>query len=85
MLPKKLFCPKCLLPERDHAFRDDLEDFYNYILQNLEEDELLTYDTYKKYYKLKKISMLHFSKRKEESAKEYYEVLFGEVQSFFFS
>ena len=85
MLPKKLFCPKCLLPERDHAFKDDLEDFYNYILQNLEEDELLTYDTYKKYYKLKKISMLHFSKRKEESAKEYYEVLFGEVQSFFFS
>ena len=85
MLPKKLFCPKCLLPERDHAFRDDLEDFYNYILQNLEEDELLTYESYKKYYKLKKISMLHFSKRKEESAKEYYEVLFGEVQSFFFS
>ena len=85
MLPKKLFCPKCLLPEREHAFKDDLEDFYNYILQNLEKDELLTYDKYKKYYKQKKISMLHFSKRKEESAKEYYEVLFGEVQSFFFS
>ena len=29
--------------------------------------------------------MLHFSKRKEESAKEYYEVLFGEIQSFFFN
>jgi hypothetical protein len=28
--------------------------------------------------------MLHFSKRKEESAKEYYEVLFGEILSFFF-
>ena len=85
MLPKKIFCPKCLLPEREHAFKDDLMDFYNYILQNLGKDEILTYDIYKKYYKLKKISMLHFSKRKEESAKEYYEVLFGEVQSFFFS
>ena len=85
MLPKKLFCPKCLLPERDHAFKDDLEDFYNYILQNLQEGEILTYNEYKKYYKNKKFSMLHFSKRKEESAKEYYEVLFGEIQSFFFS
>ena len=85
VLPKKLFCPKCLLPERDHAFKDDLEDFYNYILQNLEEEEILTYEKYKKFYKSKKISMLHFSKRKEESSKEYYEVLFGEVQSFFFS
>ena len=85
MLPKKLFSPKCLLPEREHAFKDDLMDFYNFLLLNLGKEEILTYDIYKKYYKLKKISMLHFSKRKEESAKEYYEVLFGEVQSFFFS
>lgn len=85
MLPKKLFCPKCLLPERDNAFRDDLIDFYNYIIQQIGKGELLNYETYKKYYKLKKISMLHFSKRKEESAKEYYEVLFGEIQSFFFT
>jgi hypothetical protein len=85
MLPKKLFCPKCLLPEREHAFKDDLDNFYNYIIQNLKEGEILTYDAYKKFYKIKKISMLHFSKRKEESAKEYYEVLFGEIQSFFFS
>lgn len=85
MLPKKLFCPKCLLPEREHAFKDDLTDFYNFIVQNLEKEEILTYEIFKKYYKLNKISMLHFSKRKEESAKEYYEVLFGEVQSFFFS
>ena len=85
MLPKKIFCPKCLLPERDHAFRDDLIDFYNFIIKNLKKEKILTYETYKKYYKLKKISMLHFSKRKEESAKEYYEVLFGEIQSFFFS
>ena len=85
MLPKKLFCPKCLLPEREHAFKDDLDNFFNYIIQNLKGEEILTYETYKKYYKIKKISMLHFSKRKEESAKEYYEVLFGEIQSFFFS
>ena len=85
MLPKKIFCPKCLLPERDHAFRDDLIDFYNFIIKNLKKEKILTYETYKKYYKLKKISILHFSKRKEESSKEYYEVLFGEIQSFFFS
>ena len=85
MLPKKIFCPTCLLPERDHAFRDDLIVFYNFIIKNLKKEKILTYETYKKYYKLKKISMLHFSKRKEESSKEYYEVLFGEIQSFFFS
>ena len=86
MLPKKLFCPKCLLPERDTAFRDDLTDFYDYILENLqkEKEQILSYETYKKYYKEKRISMLHFAKRKEESAKEYYEVLFGEILSFFF-
>ena len=96
MLPKKLFCPKCLLPERDIVFKDDLTDFYNYIMENitkekekeknisLQNNNLLSYESYKKYYKSKKISMLHFSKRKEESAKEYYEVLFGEILSFFF-
>ena len=85
MLPKKLFCPKCLLPERNQAFKDDLDDFFNYILTNLKDGDLLSYPIYKKYYKNKKFSMLHFSKRKEESAKEYYEVLFGEIQSFFFN
>ena len=96
MLPKKLFCPKCLLPERDLAFKDDLTDFYNYIMENITKEKekeknislpnnnLLSYELYKKYYKSKKMSMLHFSKRKEESAKEYYEVLFGEILSFFF-
>ena len=91
MIPKKIFCPKCLLPERDIAFRDDLKDFYNYILENMNKEKktanetLLSFGTYKKLYKDKKISMLHFSKRKEESAKEYYEVLFGEILSFFFN
>ena len=90
MIPKKIFCPKCLLPERDIAFKDDLNDFYNYIKENIHKEkkttneQLLSYATYKKLYKEKKISMLHFSKRKEESAKEYYEVLFGEILSFFF-
>ena len=84
MLPKKLFCPKCLLPERDIAFKDDLTDFYNYILESTKSEPILTYIKYKQLYKNKKISMLHFCKRKEENAKEYYEVLFGEIQSFFF-
>ena len=91
MLPKKIFCSKCLLPERDTAFKDDLTDFYNYILENIQKEEkksneiLLSFAEYKKFYKEKKISMLHFSKRKEENAKEYYEVLFGEILSFFFN
>jgi hypothetical protein len=84
MLPKKLFCPKCLLPERDIAFKDDLTDFYNYILESTKSEPILTYIKYKQLYKNKKISMLHFCKRKEENAKEFYEVLFGEIQSFFF-
>ena len=90
MIPQKIFCPKCLLPERDIAFRDDLTDFYNYILENIQNpknisnEPLLSYATYKQLYKDKKMSMLHFSKRKEESAKEYYEVLFGEILFFFF-
>lgn len=85
MLPKKLFTPKCLLPDRDEAFKDDLSNFFNYIRNNiLPEKEIISYQEYKKFYKEKKISMLHFSKRKEESSKEYYEVLFGEVQNFFF-
>ena len=88
MIPKKIFCPKCLLPERDIAFKDDLTDFYNYILENMKNNEnenFLYFAKYKKCYKDKKISMLHFSKSKEESAKEYYEVLFGEILSFFFN
>ena len=44
MLPKKLFCPKCLLPEREHAFKDDLDNFYNYIIENLKDGEILTYE-----------------------------------------
>jgi hypothetical protein len=88
MIPKKIFCSKCLLPERDTAFKDDLTDFYNYILENMKNNEnenFLSFAKYKKCYKDKKISMLHFSKRKEENAKEYYEVLFGEILNFFFN
>lgn len=85
MIPKKLFCPKCLLPDRNEAFKDDLTKFYEYIQTNITKGkEILSYHEYKIFYKLRKMSMLHFSKKKEESAKEYYEVLFGEVQSFFF-
>ena len=85
MLPKKLFCPKCLLHERDQAFNDDLTNFYSYIKENVNsKNQYLSYSDYKKLYKDKKISMLHFAKRKEENEKEYYEVLFGEIQNFFF-
>ena len=85
MLPKKLFTPKCLHVDRDIVFMEDLKNFYFYVYKNIiDEDKLKKFDykTYKKFYNDKKISMLHFSKSKEENYKEYYEVLFGEVQMF---
>ena len=88
MIPKKLFSPKCLHFDREIVFRDDLNNFFEYILAKKKaenkEDIIITYLEYKIYYKEKKISMLHFSRSKEENAKEYYESLFGEIQSFFF-
>ena len=88
MIPKKLFSPKCLHFDREIVFRDDLNNFFEYILTKKQaenkEDTIITYLEYKKYYKEKGISMLHFSRSKEENAKEYYECLFGEIQSFFF-
>ena len=94
MLPNKLFSPKCLHPDRNIVFKDDLHNFYLYILHSLqimtEKDEIeklnqYTYKNYKSMYQTKRISMLHFSRSKEENPKEYYEVLFGEVQYIFFT
>ena len=42
----------------------------------------LNYLNFKIFWKEKKMSMLHFCKSKEENYKEFYEVLFGEIQSF---
>jgi len=95
MFPKKLFGARCLYPDREFVFKQDLEDFFLYILKVLkvkikDEEELLieqfnihnfSFKNFKVYWKEKKMSMLHFSKSKEENTKEYYEVLFGEVQS----
>jgi isochorismate hydrolase len=88
MIPKKLFSPKCLHPDREVVFNDDLQRFFNYILDKKKivsnNEMIISYSEYKIYYKEKKISMLHFSRSKEENAKEYYECLFGQVQNFFF-
>jgi hypothetical protein len=86
MLPKKLFTPKCLHLDRDIVFREDILNFFRSIIQYLKESEktIIDYSAFKQLYKDKKISMLHFSKSKEENQKEYYEVLFGEIQSFMF-
>jgi len=35
MIPKKLFSPKCLHPNREQIFKDDLENFYNLYLVKL--------------------------------------------------
>ena len=88
MIPKKLFSPKCLHPDREVVFNDDLQRFFNYILDKKKivtnNEVIISYSEYKIYYKEKKISMLHFSRSKEENAKEYYECLFGQIQNFFF-
>lgn len=42
----------------------------------------LNYTIFKYYWKEKKMTLLHFCKSKEENFKEYYEILFGEIQSF---
>ena len=44
--------------------------------------EILNYENFKYFWKIQKMSMLHFTKSKEENSKEFYEVLFGEVQDF---
>lgn len=102
MLPKKLFTPKCLHPDRDIVFQADLNSFYDYVVKDLVkkapnlpvedndvyENNLLlnfTFSHYKSLYSSYGISMLHFSRSKEENAKEFYEVLFGEVQLFIFT
>jgi len=172
MLPKKLFTPKCLHTDRDIVFHEDLENFFNFVIFKLSQNDYiilkenqienkikeinnincinniqtksykensdrkitkqniknvdntnsmldsdninpnvkslldknfqtvvvnysnselekadnilnnLNFKTFKHFWKLKKMSMLHFSKSKEENPKEYYEVLFGEVQNF---
>lgn len=93
MLPKKLFCPKCLHPDRDLVFKEDLDMLFNHILSQMNINSIqsernriseLRYERYKMYYNAKRMSMIHFSRSKEENAKEYNEVLFGEIQNFLF-
>lgn len=82
MIAKKLFTPKCLHNDRDSVFQEDFKIFFNNIItgENLEKNNnYLKYQTFKKYWSLYNMSMLHFSKSKEENIKEYYEVLFGEL------
>jgi hypothetical protein len=81
MLPKFLFNPKNLHPDRDIVFQEDFSNFFNFLDSKIVNDEMLTYLNFKVIWKEKKMSLLHFIKSKEESIKEYYEVLFGEVQS----
>jgi hypothetical protein len=84
MLPKKLFTPKCLHLDRDIVFREDLGNFFRHTIQYINEHKLtlIDYKIFKQLFNKHKISMLHFSKSKEENQKEYYEVLFGEIQLF---
>jgi hypothetical protein len=97
MLPKKLFTPKCLHIDRDTVFKEDLNNFYRYCASKLKLEltsnndlegtiaKLIlscTFKDFKNFYKECRISMLHFSKIKEENSKEYYEVLFGVIQFF---
>jgi len=94
MIPKKIFNPKCLHADRETVFREDLQNFYGFILAELRkksnnellicDESIFNYNSFKYYWKEKKMSMIHFSKSKEENLKEFYEVLYGEVQLFIF-
>jgi len=110
MLPKRLFGARCLYPDREFVFKQDLEDFFLYVqtniqfkskqeeinydekiknnnieniekIEKIEESLSFNYTYFKTYWNERKMCMLHFSKSKEENTKEYYEVLFGEIQS----
>ena len=58
MIPKKLFSPKCLHPDREVVFNDDLQRFFNYILDKKKivtnNEVIISYSEYKIYYKEKK-------------------------------
>ena len=99
MIPKKIFSPKCLHPDRDTVFSEDLNNFFTKsILNSIYENntntnnsttntlypELISYSSYKNVYKTNRISMLHFSKSKEENTREFYQVLYGEIQLWLF-
>jgi len=81
MLPKLLFNPKNLHADRDIVFEEDFNKFYLYVETQSESQKEFTYNHFKLLWKGKKMSLLHFIKTKEESIKEYYEVLYGEIQS----
>jgi hypothetical protein len=100
MIPKKLFTPKCLHIDREVVFKEDFDNFFQFLLMKIKQmytclekvfeptEENLIQNFNFKFFKLqwieRKMSMLHFCKSKEENLKEYYEVLFGEVQNYFF-
>lgn len=84
MLPRSLFNPKNLHADRDIVFQEDFIHFYDFIEsrnKSFEAQNMFTYIGFKQLWKEKKMSLIHFIKSKEESIKEYYEVLFGEIQS----
>lgn len=71
--------------EKDLFNLDEEENSFENFNEKITEDDLLkdlSYKKFKKFWAEKKMSMLHFSKSKEENSKEYYEVLFGEIQNF---
>jgi hypothetical protein len=103
MIPKKLFTPKCLHIDREVVFKEDFDNFFQFLLMKIKqillcfdkvfdpnetsEENLIenfNFKFFKSQWIEKKMSMLHFCKSKEENLKEYYEVLFGEVQNYFF-
>lgn len=81
MLPKLLFNPKNLHADRDIVFQEDFSKFFMFVESQTESLNELTFKQFKELWKEKKMSLIHFIKSKEESIKEYYEVLYGEIQS----
>ena len=81
MLPTRIFNAKALHPDRDKVFKDDILSFFVFLKEELGSSEI-SFSLFKKCFKIKKIKQFHFIAAKGENWKEYYETLFGEVQSF---
>ena len=89
MLHKKIFCPKCLLPERDIAFKDDLTDFYNHVLENMHKEKKKRKKIFfllrhiKNYTKIKKYQCFIFRNVKKKTQKNITKFYFEKFYLFF--
>lgn len=93
MIPKQLFITKRMHPGRARIFKEDLTNLSNLIFKDLNlhdrfayEDSIIkfNYQKYKQFYAELKFSMIHNIRDNKEIREEYYQILYGVIQKFFF-